>query len=75
MVAVTYDRGAVAPAAVTNEKRTSFFGRVLKALMDSRMRAAEREIRLYQHLLPGQLERAGDRLTARNEDALPFGGW
>lgn len=75
MVAVTYTRDVAAPVAVESEKRKGFFARVLTALMQARMQAAEREIRLHRHLLPGQLERSGDRLTARSEESLPFGGW
>jgi len=75
MVAVTYTREIASPVAVESPKRKGFFARVMQALVASRMQAAEREIRLHRHLLPGQLESAGDRLTQRNEEALPFGGW
>ncbi len=75
MVAVTYGREVTSPAAAAPPKRKSAFARFYNALVESRMRAAERQIALYRHLLPGQLEAAGDRLTQRNEDKLPFGGW
>jgi hypothetical protein len=75
MVAVTYGREVTSPAATAAPKRKNLLARFLSALMESRMRAAERQIQLYRHLLPGQLENAGDRLTQRTEDKLPFGGW
>ena len=37
----------------------------------SRMQQAEREIALHRHLLPAQLQTAGERL-ARSEKDLPF---
>jgi len=75
MVAVTYDHEVASSAVVAAPRRKSIFMRFMHALMESRMRAAERELRIYHNLLPGQLENAGDRLTRRNEDSLPFGGW
>ena len=44
-------------------------------IVESRMRTVEREIGgRYRHLLPHELEQAGDRLSRRSEDTLPFGG-
>ena len=39
--------------------------------VEARMRQAEREIALHRHLLPAQLQAAGERL-ARSEKDLPF---
>ena len=75
MVAVTYGRTVASPAAVAAPKSKGFFARLLAALIEARMQAAYREIRLHRHLLPAELELKGDRLTRRNEEELPFGGW
>jgi len=52
---------------------TSFFTRFYRALIEGQKRRAEREMTLYRHLLPRDLEQRGDQLNRRNEDALPFG--
>ncbi|HEV7820091.1 MAG TPA: hypothetical protein VGO84_02860 [Burkholderiales bacterium] len=44
----------------------------MDAVIESRMRRAEQEIRLYRHLMPDELERVAEGLTSRNEDQLPF---
>ena len=75
MVAVTYGRDVASPAAVAAPTRKGFFARLMQAVMDARMQAAERQIRLHRHLLPAELELKGDKLTRRNEEELPFGGW
>lgn len=65
-VTATTRTDAVAP------QRRGFLRRFLDALMESRMRQAERELRRYRHLLPDELERAAARLDRRSEDSLPF---
>ena len=78
-MAVTYPTRSVRvdytplPAAKTQPASQSWMRRFLVALMEARMRQAEREIALHRHLLPKELELSGDRLTPRNEDQLPFG--
>jgi hypothetical protein len=78
-MAITYPtRGAQVdyspvPATKIEPAGKSWLRRLFVALMEARMRQAEREIARYRHLLPQELEIAGDRLTARNEDELPFG--
>ena len=72
MATITY--GTATPSAAAAPKRKSFFARVMDALMEARFRQAEREIARFRHLMPDELEQAGNRLSARNEDALPFGG-
>ncbi len=70
--------GSRAPAtevvAIAVVERQGLFSRFLRALMASRMRQFEREIVPHRHLLPRELEQAGNRLNSRNEDALPFEG-
>jgi hypothetical protein len=52
--------------------RRSWLTRVIAAVEDSRMRSARARLAHHRHLLPRELERAGDRVDARNEDHLPF---
>lgn len=52
--------------------KPSLFARVWNAFVEARMRQAEREIALHRHLLPGQFEMVGERLTPRGEKELPF---
>ena len=61
------------PATKIRPAGTSWLRRLFVALMEARMRQAEREVARYRHLIPAELEMSGDRLTARNEDELPFG--
>ena len=75
MATITY--GSAAPAAraaraATAPKRRGFLGRILDALIESRQRQAERELRRYRHLLPDELERAALKLDQRSADSLPF---
>lgn len=73
MTAITY--GAHAPAPAT-EARTGaergFWTRAWDAFVEARMRSAMREIRMHRHLLPADLEIAGNRISYKNEDQLPF---
>jgi len=70
--------GSRAPAtkvvAIPVVERQGLFSRFLRPLLAARMRQFEREIAPHRHLLPRELEQAGNRLNSRNEDALPFGG-
>jgi len=64
----------LSPSAVARRaNRKSWFARLFAAVQESRMRTAREVIAQHRHLLPADFERAGDRLTARNEDLLPFG--
>ncbi len=77
MTAVTHD---LRIAAATRPSRTvhtpakkGFFARVLDAMIESRMRQVEREIRMYTHLVPeDRLAKAGIRATLKNDKELPF---
>ena len=70
MAMITY--GAATPAAQARPRRKNVFVRFMQALQESRMRAAQREIDRYRHLLPRELEEAATRLDPRTEDGLPF---
>jgi hypothetical protein len=50
----------------------SVFARVWAAFVEARKRQAEREIALHRHLLPGQLQAAGEQLAPRSDKELPF---
>jgi len=65
MAAITY--GAGAPAATTATKRPSgtFWTRLWNAFVEARLRQAKREIALHRHLLPGELEAAYSRGSAK----------
>jgi hypothetical protein len=75
MTTIAYCSRAPATKAVTLVvERQGLFSRFLRALVAARMRQFEREIAPPRHLLPRELEQAGNRLNSRNEDALPFEG-
>jgi hypothetical protein len=71
MSTITYD-AASAPAAKAASapvrKRSGWFA----ALMESRQKQAMLELRRHGLRLPRELEEAGMKISARNEDALPF---
>jgi hypothetical protein len=69
-------KGPVPFVGADKPHRKNIFVIVLEAMMEARMRQAQAEIRRHRHLLPSELEEAGlHRINARNEEALPFGGW
>ncbi len=71
--ATTATISAKTPAATKVSAGTKgFFARAYAAFVEARMRQAEREIAMHRHLLPGQLQMAGERLAARSEKNLPF---
>ena len=81
MTAITYgatsatiSTPAAAPAAPVKAKveTRSFWARAYNAFVEAQMRRAMREIKMYQHLLPADLEISGNKITYRNEDQLPF---
>ena len=63
-----------APSRKAEASQKSVLTRLWAAFIESRVRQDEREIALHRHLLPSQLEQAGDRVTARSEKNLPFTG-
>ena len=63
----------LSPSAVARRsRRASWLARLVAAVQESRMRSARAEIARHRHLLPVELELAGNRLDARSEDRLPF---
>jgi hypothetical protein len=75
MAAITYgSHGATAAKKIsaTSAKKPGFWSRIWDALVEARMRQAEREIRQYRHLLPAEFELAGNKIGYKNEDQLPF---
>ncbi|NWG23606.1 MAG: hypothetical protein HXY30_04165 [Pseudorhodoplanes sp.] len=72
MTAITYGTNSVATAPAAAPKTKGFFARAYDAFVEAQMRRAMREIKLYQHLLPADLEIAGGKISYKNEDQLPF---
>lgn len=54
------------------ERHKGFFATLIEMIQRSRQMQADHIIAHYRHLLPQELEQAGNRLSARNEDSLPF---
>jgi hypothetical protein len=69
MTMITYD---AAPTAAAKAPRKGFWARVFDRMVESRTRQAAREIELYRHLVPRELEQAGWKISERSEDSLPF---
>ena len=67
MVSLTYLTALIRKLALKTRRGSQHFA---QALMESRMRKAEIELR--RHLLPRELETAAWKLSARSEDSLPF---
>ncbi len=80
MSTITFDTGtkigsqtrAATPAAAPVRKRQGFFARLVKAMVDARERQVADELRRHGLRLPRELEDAGLKISARNEDSLPF---
>ncbi len=65
----------LSPSAVARRSRhRGWLARFLAVVQESRMRSARAEIARHRHLLPDELELAGNRLDARSEHLLPFVG-
>lgn len=72
MTAMTVGSTAALPATPSAAApQRGLFARAFAAFVAGRMRQAEREIAMHQHLLPAQFQYAGDRLTS-GEKNLPF---
>ncbi len=73
---IAYDTSATCDTSTDvaiRPARRGFWKSFSDALIASRMRHAEREIRQYRHLIPRELEQAAAwRITNRSEDSLPF---
>ena len=80
MSTITFNAGAkiasrtrAATAVATPlRKRPGLFVRLVKAMVDARERQVADELRRHGLRLPRELEEAGLKLSARNEDSLPF---
>ena len=72
MSTLTYDIAATTqaktPAVAPVRKRKGLFAR----FMEARQRQAELELARHGLRLPRELEEAGLKISARNEDSLPF---
>ena len=72
MSTLTYDIAASAqagtPTAAPARKRRSLFVRFIEA----RQKLANQELARHGLRLPRELEEAGLKISARNEDSLPF---
>jgi hypothetical protein len=53
-------------------KRPGLFGRLMARLMEARRRQAMLELRRHGLYLPSEMEAAGQKISERNEDSLPF---
>ena len=77
MNALTYEMrsaaAAVASATPRNTATKTIWARLWDALIEARMRQAEREIRMHLHLIPADvLRESGFFANYRNADKLPF---
>jgi hypothetical protein len=68
MSTITYDVAVAARAGTTVRKRKGLFAR----FMEARERQALQELHRHGLRLPRELEEAGLKISARNEDSLPF---
>ncbi len=71
MAAITYGAHAGVERTAKRENK-SFLRRFFDAVVEARMKQAEREISLHRHLLPNEFEIAGHKVNFKNEDSLPF---
>jgi hypothetical protein len=69
MTMMTYD---AAHTAVAKVPRKGFWARMFDRMVGARTKQAMREIELYRHLVPRELEQAGWKTSERSEDSLPF---
>lgn len=74
MTAITYGaHGASAEKKISaTAAAPGFWSRMWGRIVEARMRQAEREIRMYRHLLPAEFELASEKIGYKNEDQLPF---
>jgi hypothetical protein len=76
MATLTYDLGVAAgtvKTAAPAAPQKGFWKRLLDALIEARMREAERQIRMHLHLIPESvLAENGFKATYKDADKLPF---
>lgn len=85
MVALTYGDTRVSgvetktatktTATTESAPRQTWFSRFLTAMMESRMRQAEREVRLYARLTPAAHDAQADLPFPSVSSDTPRGGW
>ena len=81
MVALTYGDTRVSGVETKNATKTetasrpSWFARFLAAMMESRLRQAEREVRLYARLLPSVHDTPAELPFQSVSKDTPRGGW
>ena len=79
MVALTYGdtrvSGVETKTATDAAPRQTWFSRFLTAMMESRMRQAEREVRLYARLTPAAHDAQADLPFQSVSNDTPRGGW
>ncbi len=69
MVAVTYGNAGLAGAVASKP----WYARLMDAMVESRMRQAEREVRMHTQLR--SFTSVGDEPRKGSTEDLPFGGW
>ncbi len=76
MNALTYEMRSAAAAVTTAPRNTatkSIWARLWDALIEARMRQAEREIRMHLHLIPADvLRQSGLFANYKDANKLPF---
>jgi hypothetical protein len=74
LVSPAYDTKVAtrAKAAAPAEPKQRLFARLFQRMIEARQRQAERELHRHGLHLPSELEAAGRKISARNEDSLPF---
>jgi uncharacterized membrane protein len=76
MNALTYEMRSAAAAVTAAPRNTAtktIWARLWDALIEARMRQAEREIRMHIHLVPADvLRESGFFANYRNAEKLPF---
>lgn len=78
MAAITYGTALAGKAAIAAKpaKKTKtekgFWTRFYDRLVEAQMKRAQREIRMYAHLLPAGYEFDGRKISYKNEHELPF---
>lgn len=76
MVAVTYNiaRASAAAAKSHTAPRKRWLTPFFEALMEARLRQAQRELARHADLLPYTLDSREDRLVTRSREKMPFRG-
>jgi hypothetical protein len=68
-------KAAPKKSVVTEAPRQGFFARLLTAILEARLRQAEREIRLHTRLLPRVRGEQAESPSKSTGSDTPRGGW